>query len=466
MPEAESVKTDGKGGYDSLKQYLREVGKHKLLSPDEQIALAIRCKENGDEEAGKALVVCNLRLVIRIVFNYKHIWTNNLLDLIQEGNLGLVQAVPKFDPKRGIRFSYYASFWIKACILRYMMENWCLVRIGTSQSQRKLFFLLNKEKEKLVRDGFDPSIELLAQKTGLPDRKIIEMERRLNGSETSLDAPVNDGSDDGLGNFIPSECKSSEDLLSERQIESLVREKLKSFRAKIKPKEREILDYRILSEEPLSLGELGELWGVTHESIRQIEKKLMLKIKAHFVKEIPDFQALSKTVNQPPRAICHYNVKKRSVVVECENKEEEMARERKPANVTAEELAVVMRSGTQMSAVAELYYGINSEHRQFEAPEIGIKLGIKPSSVYPIISVISGRIKDLRQGVSCDKVSEEPVREEEKAAKPESAKAVAAERKEEAEPPIHLVAERAGKRFEIILPGGALYEMLVKFCGL
>ena len=165
--------TSGKALFkiDPMSQYLNEIRKYKLLTPEDQRSLAIRFKENGDREAAQLLVASNLRLVIKIALDFQRVWMQNLLDLIQEGNLGLMMAVMKFDPYRGVKFSYYASFWIKAYILKFIMDNWRLVKIGTTQAQRKLFFNLNKEKKKLVDKGFDPSPKLLSQKLGLSDKQ-------------------------------------------------------------------------------------------------------------------------------------------------------------------------------------------------------------------------------------------------------------------------------------------------------
>jgi len=148
--------------YDPLQMYLLEVKRFNLLTREDETQLAIRVRDQNDEKAAYKLVTSNLRLVIKIAMDFHRYWTKNLLDLIQEGNLGLLQAVRKFDPYRGIKFSYYASFWIKAYMLKFIMDNWKLVKIGTTQSQRKLFFNLAKERDKLIAEGFRPEPRLLA----------------------------------------------------------------------------------------------------------------------------------------------------------------------------------------------------------------------------------------------------------------------------------------------------------------
>jgi len=279
---------------DPLRQYMVEIKKYKLLTPDEQRALAMRFKNDDDKEAAQMLVVSNLRLVLKIALDFQRIWMQNLLDLIQEGNLGLMQAAIKFDPYRGVKFSYYASFWIKAYILKFIMDNWRLVKIGTTQAQRKLFFKLNKEKKKLIRDGFTPGPKLLSQKLGFSDKEVIEMDQRLNGWDISLDAPLKEDSDTEMSNFIPSQNESPEDQMAAREIDSLLQEKINDFRTKITQRERDIFDQRIYSEDPLTSQELGDRHGISRERVRQVEKEVIVKIKTYFEHEIPDFQNLSQ----------------------------------------------------------------------------------------------------------------------------------------------------------------------------
>ncbi|RLB85441.1 MAG: RNA polymerase subunit sigma-70, partial [Deltaproteobacteria bacterium] len=184
--------------YDPLQMYLMEIKKFRLLTREEETELAIRVREHNDQRAAYILITSNLRLVVKIAMDFHRYWTRNLLDLIQEGNVGLVQAVRKFDPYRGIKFSYYASFWIKAYILKFIMDNWKLVKIGTTQSQRKLFFNLAKERDKLIAQGFNPEPRLLAERLDVKEEEVVEMSQRLGGWEVSLSSPV---SDDSRGSF-------------------------------------------------------------------------------------------------------------------------------------------------------------------------------------------------------------------------------------------------------------------------
>lgn len=279
---------------DPLRQYMMEIKKYKLLTPDEQKEIAKRFKEDDDKEAAQMLVVSNLRLVLKIALDFQRIWMQNLLDLIQEGNLGLMQAAVKFDPYRGVKFSYYASFWIKAYILKFIMDNWRLVKIGTTQAQRKLFFKLNKEKKKLLKDGFDPGPKLLSEKLGFSDKEVIEMDQRLNGWDVSLDAPLKEDSDTEMSNFIPSDNESPEEQMATEEVHSLLHEKIDEFKTTITARERDIFDQRIFSEDPLTLQELGQRHGISRERVRQVEKEVIFKIKTYFEHEIPDFHHLSQ----------------------------------------------------------------------------------------------------------------------------------------------------------------------------
>ena len=168
---------------DPLKLYLMEISRYELLSREEEKRLAKRVMEKNDREASRRLVTANLRLVVKIAMDFQRYWTRNLLDLIQEGNLGLLRAVEKFDPYREIKFSYYASFWIKAYILKFIMENWKLVKIGTTQNQRKLFFKLSKERDQLLAQGLEPEPKLLAERLDVREDEVVEMTQRLGGGE-------------------------------------------------------------------------------------------------------------------------------------------------------------------------------------------------------------------------------------------------------------------------------------------
>ena len=276
--------------YDPLQAYLWEIRRYALLTKEEEIELAIRYREKNDLEAAHKLVLANLRLVVKIAMDFHRYWMNNLMDLIQEGNVGLMQAVRKFDPHKGIKFSYYASFWIKAYILKFIMENWKLVKIGTTQAQRKLFFNLTKEKERLLSLGYDPEPKLLAERLDVKQDEIIEMAQRLGGWEVSLDAPVKEDAKQDYGSFLPSSDRAIDEQISLKERRELLREKLEEYRGTLSGKQRDIFDNRILAEDPLTLQELGDKYNISRERVRQIQEKILMKAKEWLTEKIPNFE--------------------------------------------------------------------------------------------------------------------------------------------------------------------------------
>ena len=216
--------------FDPLRIYLGEIRRYPLLSREDEVDLAIRYREKGDGEAAYKLITANLRLVVKIAMDLHRSRMRNLMDLIQEGNVGLMQAAKKFDPYRGYKFSYYASFWIKAYIMKFIMDNWKLVKLGTTQAQRKLFFNLRKEKEKLEVRGEDASPEVLSRRLGVKESEIIEMDQRLNGGEISLDSPLKEDSEDTHKSLLPSNDLPVDDQMADREAKAILHNKLRLFR--------------------------------------------------------------------------------------------------------------------------------------------------------------------------------------------------------------------------------------------
>jgi RNA polymerase sigma-32 factor len=280
--------------FDPLQRYLSEISHYKLLTREEERALGIRVQEHGDKDAAYALVTSNLRLVVKIALEFQRVWMQNLLDLIQEGNIGLMQAVRKFDPYKNVKFSYYASFWIKAYILKFIMDNWRLVKIGTTQGQRKLFFKLKKEKQKLIEQGFDPKPKLLSERLGVSEREIVDMDQRLDGWDVSLDAPLKDDSDTERIEFLSTETVSAEDQVAKKEIEVLLHNKIDEFRKNMTDREKEIFDLRIFSDTPVTLQEIGDRYGISRERVRQVEKNIIKKMREFFKQEIPDFSSYTE----------------------------------------------------------------------------------------------------------------------------------------------------------------------------
>ncbi len=276
--------------YDPLQLYLHEIKQYDLLTRDEEKELGSRVREHDDEEAAFRLVTSNLRLVVKIAMDFHRYWTKNLLDLIQEGNLGLLQAVRKFDPYRGIKFSYYSSFWIKAYMLKFIMDNWKLVKIGTTQTQRKLFFNLAKERDKLISEGFSPEPALLAERLDVKEEEVVEMSQRLGGWEVSLSAPVGDDSREPYGALLPDPGRGVDEELSEFEGREILSRKLKEIRKTLTGKEADIFDNRIMAEQPLTLQKLGDKYHISRERVRQIQEKIIKKIKKRFKDEIPNFE--------------------------------------------------------------------------------------------------------------------------------------------------------------------------------
>jgi len=275
--------------FDPLQRYLNEISQYNLLTREEERELGMRVQEHGDPDAAYKLVTSNLRLVVKIALEFQRVWMQNLLDLIQEGNIGLMQAVKKFDPYKNVKFSYYASFWIKAYILKFIMDNWRLVKIGTTQGQRKLFFKLKKEKQKLIDEGFDPKPKLLSEKLGVSEREIVDMDQRLNGWDVSLDAPLKDDSDTERIEFLSTETDTIEDDVAKKEMNALLHAKIAEFRKKMTERELEIFDQRIFSDTPVTLQEIGDRYGISRERVRQVEKNVVKKMREYFKKEIPDF---------------------------------------------------------------------------------------------------------------------------------------------------------------------------------
>lgn len=282
--------------FDPFRLYLEEIKRYPLLSREEERELAIRYREKEDMEAGYRLITANLRLVVKIAMDFQRYWMQNLNDLIQEGNVGLMQAVKKFDPYRGYKFSYYASFWIKAYIIKFIMDNWKLVKIGTTQAQRKLFFNLRKEKERLESQGIEASAKLLSHRLDVKESEIVEMDQRLNSWEISLDSPLKEDSEDTHKSFLPSDDLPVDDQLADQEAKAILHDKLVLFRQQLKGKEAVIFDNRLLTEDPMTLQEIGDRFGISRERVRQIESRLKKKLKAYLEEEIEDLDLLQESM--------------------------------------------------------------------------------------------------------------------------------------------------------------------------
>jgi RNA polymerase sigma-32 factor len=277
--------------FDPLQRYLAEIRRFPLLSREEEHRLAVEYKEYGNVEAAYKLVTANLRLVVMIAREYQKAF-KTLLDLIQEGNMGLMEAVKNFDPYRGVRFPSYAVWWIRAYMIRYIMNDWRMVKIGTTQAQRKLFFNLQKEKEKIEKEGLTPGPKLLAQRLNVKEDEVVEMEQRLASRDLSVDVPIGDD-EATLLHFLPDDKQSPEEQFADTQFRDILRAKMAAFAKNLKDKELVIYQERLLNEEPLTLREIGEKYGISRERVRQIEERLKKKLKTYLSKELKDVRDLA-----------------------------------------------------------------------------------------------------------------------------------------------------------------------------
>jgi RNA polymerase sigma-32 factor len=278
--------------YDPLQHYLAEIRKYRFLTREEEFKLAVNYKEEGDLDAVSKLVMANLKIVVIIAMEYKNLGMN-MMDLIQEGNLGLMQAVKKFDPYREIRLVTYATWWIKAYILRYVINNWRLVKIGTTQAQRKLFYNLMKEKSRLESLGYEAGPKLIAHGLGVKENEVIEMDQRLGNRELSLDEPLNkDDAETPLHNIIASNEPPVDEKLADEEASNLFRDKIEEFSKTMSERDLDILRNRILSESPKSLSEIGEVYGISKERVRQLEANIIKRLREYLKKEIKDLDAL------------------------------------------------------------------------------------------------------------------------------------------------------------------------------
>lgn len=255
---------------DPFTAYFREVSKYPLMTREEEREMAHRVRTDGNKDAGQKMVLANLRLVVKIALGYRGY--PNLLDLVQEGNIGLMRAVWKYDPERGTRFSTYASFWIRAYILKYLMNSWSIVKIGTKESQRKLFYRLNRARERLEMSGITPSAEVLAGNLDASVAEIEEMEQRLYHGDVSLEASQY-GEGDSLMNTIGSGEDIEKTLIEKDNTEAL-HKRLGDFKKRLTEKECFIFDNRMVAENPLTLREIGEQFNISRERVRQIQAKI------------------------------------------------------------------------------------------------------------------------------------------------------------------------------------------------
>ena len=290
--EIEPAGTAALSRTDPLARYMQEVSRHPVLPREQEHELAVRYRETGDVDAAFRLVASNLRLVVKIAYEYRRA-AFSVLDLIQEGNVGLMHAVKKYDPYKGVKLSSYAAWWIRAYILRFVMDNWRMVKLGTTQAQRKLFFNLRKEQQKLAAEGFEAGPKLLAERLHVTEQEVEEMDRRLSGDELSIDAPVGDDGSSSYGDRLSGATVGAEESLGDAELKAILRRHLETFAKDLEGKEKYIFENRLMSDEPLTLQEIGDKFGISRERARQIEARLVKRLRAELAAELPDFADLT-----------------------------------------------------------------------------------------------------------------------------------------------------------------------------
>src|SRR5690606_18510216 len=284
LPQSSSKAGDSRSlaRVDALQMYMREVQRHPLLSPEEEHSLAVHYSKTGDVDAAAKLVTANLRLVVKIAYEYRRAY-RNMMDLIQEGNIGLMQAVKRYDPYRGVKLSSYAAWWIRAYMLRFILNNWRMVKIGTTQAPRKLFFNLSKEKARLSAMGIEPTHGEIAKRLNVDEKDVVEMDRRLSRGDASLDAAVSesDGKPTTRMDLLPAASQGPDSIAEGSEIQEIVRQRLEEFRKTLSGKDVSIFDKRLVSDEPMTLQQLGDEFGVSRERVRQLEARLTGRLREY-----------------------------------------------------------------------------------------------------------------------------------------------------------------------------------------
>ena len=276
----------------ALGRYLIEVRRYPFLSKEEEVQLFHEYRVQGSREAAVKLIVSNLRVSVAIAKEYAHTGADQM-DLIQEGNVGLMQAMKKFDVSRNVRFYAYAAWWVRAYILRYLLQSHRLVKIGTTQEQRKLFYNLKKEKAKLEREGFVPDAKLIADRLQVRERDVLEMDQRLGSWELSLDQPISKDKEEGTFlDLLPAPTPRVDEDIAQKELKLLFRKKLVEFSKTIDERDEDILRNRLLSETPLTLEEIGRKYSITKERSRQLEARIIKRLRDFMKTELKDFEAL------------------------------------------------------------------------------------------------------------------------------------------------------------------------------
>src|SRR4030042_610864 len=263
---------------DNLGHYLAQINRYPILSPEEEFVLAARYKETEDVEIAHRLITANLRFVVKVALEYKG-YGLKLLDIIQEGNIGLMVALKKFDPHKGYRFISYAIWWIRAYIQNFIIKSWSLVKMGTTQIQKKLFYKMGKIKGLAHEEHQEEKIEELAQELNVRGSDIEEMQKRFAGRDLSLDAKLDLDQGTTFLDLLPDLSPDQENLLGEREEDEVLKDEVEAALGDLSERERFIVRHRIMADDPLTLQELGDQFDISRERVRQIEGEALRKLK-------------------------------------------------------------------------------------------------------------------------------------------------------------------------------------------
>ena len=267
---------------NSLESYLVQINQFPLLTQEEEFKLAVRYRKHSDIEAAHTLITSNLRFVVKVAFEYKS-YGVKLLDLIQEGNIGLMMAVKKFDPYKGYRFISYAIWWIRAYIQNFIIKTWSLVKIGTTQAQKKLFYKIGKVRKALESDGEnEKKYELLAHDLDVGKEDIIEMEQRMAARDLSLDTPFDEGQELTHLDLLKEESPNQEEAFAQEEEKKNREREVQNAMKRLNEKEVYVIKNRIMADEPLTLQEIGDHLNLSRERVRQIESEALKKLKREF----------------------------------------------------------------------------------------------------------------------------------------------------------------------------------------
>ncbi|MGO8715611.1 MAG: RNA polymerase sigma factor RpoH [Smithella sp.] len=263
----------------TLNLYIAEINRFSLLTAEEEFKLAVRLKKYNDVAAAEKLIVSNLRFVVKIAHEYRN-YGFKLSDLIQEGNIGLIHAVKKFDPYKGYRLISYAVWWIRAYIQNYLMKSWSIVKIGTTQAQRKLFFKLNQTRKELESmSKKNPEFSEIATSLGVKNSEVEEMDLRMGSRDVSLNEIINDESSDSHIDFLAYEGDDQEVSLIKEEEKSLVQRDIAGALANLNERESYIILNRVMADDPKTLQEIGSKYNISRERARQIEKQALKKMQ-------------------------------------------------------------------------------------------------------------------------------------------------------------------------------------------